>query len=849
MSNRPKDSSGDAGTSNGIEMPEQGHGGAARGNPIVPSVLVDESNGVLRPADFNLGDPELVEKLKEKFNETLSSIELVGNDRRSLVEDPKAGRLARGMEARNVRVVTQRNQHYTRTEMVIAADGAKQRHEPLSEINKRLFMSVTSYIGPVDRSFYGSPEAKIFVVNVPAGKYGQASINDVPMLLAPGAHVIEGSLLLGQQDVAEVLLAEIDTSSGDPLNRRQPTINRGMFVDSGELNVSHGTAHALMIPPGEFALVTVDNKRSILWGQEAPYFIRSKTQFEVQSNRSYKPATTRYVSHGTLHFFNIPVGQIAAIRVNGEAHLVQGNGQPFVLGEYGEQVQFDSTTGFHRNTEKLIRFGDKLYHNIPATEVLACQKDGQVMFLEAKDNKANQVGGFLAFSKDGGVSFVEARKDGGSAVTESLPLRFTLPVVGKSVANFLWKREDGDGYGFYPATSQRISIGLHDRVYVEPNRALVTQNDGGSPKVVSVGESRTKVCRPDEQVVGIVDLRLKQLRMPTREKIQAHQADGRSKPGSFSYMMQGGTKVALKIVASFTVEDAVKYLGLAGDINQITTFIENTIASDLTSFMAKRPYGGIFHHSGTAINLPPARESAAETSEPEPHGGAEAGSSHSHKGAEKSDEQGALNVEAQHYIEEKLASFGIKLHSIQFEDFAPYNAEVRKDLEKSAEQALLQRARLNQLRAQQAADQQEQAMQQQLKLSAIANQGAVITAEQALVTQQQALADAKRKLAETEAQTTGFEQLGSLVAMVQLAKSNPEQAPMILEMAKMQIAAKAAQGATFTGMSASATTQLSALSQGLQTGSFNIFSQLGSQGGVIRDQALQAPGQASDHAN
>lgn len=778
MSQRPKV------TTTGQEIELQSVGGAAKPADAVQGLPVDDS--ILRPADIALGAQDLAEQLKRKFNETLQSIELVGNDRRSLVEEPKGGRLARGMEARNVRVVTQRNQHYTRTEMVIAADGAMQRHEPMSEKNKRLFMSITSYIGPIDRAFYGSPEAKIFVVNVPAGQYGRATINDVPMLLAPGAHVIEGSLVLGQHDVAEVLAREIESRPDDPTNRRQANVN-GAFVSSGELNVSHGTAHALMIPPGEFVLVTVDNKRSLLKGREAPYFIRSKTQFEVKDNRSYKPAETRHVSHGTLRFFNIPVGQIAAIRINGEAHLVKGNGKPFVLGNSGEQVEFDSNTGFHSNTEKLIRFGDKVYFNIPANEVLACQKDGEVMFLEAGNNELSQ-----------------------QEKQVSLESGATLFTVGERVGNLLYQREEGEGFGFHPTTTQQISVGQHDRVYVEPNSVLVTQQLGSSPRAVEMPQKAVKICEPSEQVLGVVDMRLKQLRMPTPSKVQAHVADGRSKPNSFSYMMDGGTKVALKIVASFKVKDAVKFLAVAGDADQITTFIENTIVSDLTSFMVSRPYSGVFHASGTAIDLPVA--SSAEAS------------------YDELGDQGALNAQAQHYIADKLAEFGIELQSLQFEDFAPYNTKVREDLEKAAEQTLLQRSKLDQLRAEQAANQQEQEMRQQLKLTALKNQQALLEAEQELIEKQQALAAAKRELAETQAQTTGFDQLGPLVAAVNLVKQNPDQAEFILKFMQMQSYAQAAKGMNVTTVTPSFGAQLGMFNSGASTMNPAMLAQLAQAG-------------------
>ena len=236
MTHRSRGESGASG--DGVEMSPlhstvdgQGGGGGGGGAKVdTPEV---NSDSILRPADFCVGESDLAGKLQQKFNETLDGITLNSDDKRSLVEGPKAGRLARAMEARQVRVVTQRNQHYTRAEMVIAADGAKQRHEPIRERNKRLFMSVTSCIGPVDRACYGSPEAKIFVVNVPAGQYGRATINDKPMLLASGTHVITGSLQLGDSDVASLLEEEVNSNREEPLrhgNRAKCSPGIGYFL-------------------------------------------------------------------------------------------------------------------------------------------------------------------------------------------------------------------------------------------------------------------------------------------------------------------------------------------------------------------------------------------------------------------------------------------------------------------------------------------------------------------------------------------------------------------------------------------------------------------------------------------
>lgn len=198
------------------------------------------------------------------------------------------------------------------------------------------------------------------LVNVPNGRIAKVWINNNPVLLGPGPHVIHDQ------------------------NFRAP--NDADLVNYNDNRIDHGTYRIFRIEPNKFGMININNQPYFLVPREKPYVFKNPT---IHIPEHYiGEMKSVYISHGNYHIVQVPQGTVAKVWVDGVPVLLESRREPYVFKQSTFQLEkHKKDQWFAPTTERLITHGS-IKRILPRTgEVAVTYDNGRLVTFGPSDDR------------------------------------------------------------------------------------------------------------------------------------------------------------------------------------------------------------------------------------------------------------------------------------------------------------------------------------------------------------------------------------------------------------------------------------------------------------------------------
>lgn len=195
---------------------------------------------------------------------------------------------------------------------------------------------------------YGS-----YIVNVPNGKIAKVWINNEPVLLASGCHVIH-----------------------DPTFR---PVNETHLVDYGAPLIQHGTYVIVRIAPTTCGKIFINNTPYFLISREKPYVFKHPAI--IVPEQYISKLTSPIINHGNFNIMQIPKGKVAKVWLDPSTpDLLESRREPYIFTSPGFQIQKASENDYFVNTSDQQIIHGPIKRILPRTgEVAVTYNGGQLI--------------------------------------------------------------------------------------------------------------------------------------------------------------------------------------------------------------------------------------------------------------------------------------------------------------------------------------------------------------------------------------------------------------------------------------------------------------------------------------
>lgn len=153
-----------------------------------------------------------------------------------------------------------------------------------------------------------------YIINVPRGKYAKAwtGTDSKPIIFNEGVHVVEED-------------PSFKFNKSDSLKSGIPSFDeKAVFVEQKEAYIDHGTLHILRVPQGHLARVIVNGKAEFLEHHEEPYVFDTPNFIFNKNNDLIALNTPRInITHQNLHILLVPPGQYAKVTLSGKPKILE----------------------------------------------------------------------------------------------------------------------------------------------------------------------------------------------------------------------------------------------------------------------------------------------------------------------------------------------------------------------------------------------------------------------------------------------------------------------------------------------------------------------------------------------
>lgn len=208
---------------------------------------------------------------------------------------------------------------------------------------------------------YDQTERKITVngrsiINIPPGSYGLAQLNNLPVILSEGYHVIH--------------------SANFQFNPAQDV------VKTSKRFIQHGNKYILTVPNGDFAKVIIDNKPILIESRPEPYFFQSNN-FVFDERTDFVKIADTYINHINQHIIRVPIGCMAKIINNNKAILLPYRKEPYVFDS--NNFQFDPKKDIVNVSKPYIQHQNYHIIRVPIGKIAKVWRDNKAELLEYQE--------------------------------------------------------------------------------------------------------------------------------------------------------------------------------------------------------------------------------------------------------------------------------------------------------------------------------------------------------------------------------------------------------------------------------------------------------------------------------
>jgi hypothetical protein len=570
---------------------------------LAPEPNEFENADILREPQIEFGVEDLDQAITTLFNH-----EIGPDDDNSLYTAQGQFLLRKPVEKGMLRIAFTNDRGSVDAQMACNAGGLLRRKNKYGQGANAFESETLGYNFSVSLKLLGCHEARKYILNVGANEVALGSVDGKDFVFLSGTHLIESPRF-------ELNGVDIEAC----INTNREELNNA-FSSTAENHISHGTAHYVQVPPGKFSMAVVDNQPLVLPSKKERYAFRSTISFELKQNEDSSTLFSYdapFVQAGNMTRLFVPRAKIATLTINGEPQLLQGSGTATLLGGDGKYVDFQAKSDsepFYDINDEVIAVGNILRLRIPANHIATILKDG-VAELIVGTGRVHDLGGTgepaqLVWKKEGVTPFYSINDpiiQLNNRLRLQIPADKILPCVidgepyyltaadnakhdNIKMGSFSYKEQE-DGSPFLPFTTPQHQNGVKTWLNLEPTKKVVVNREGKMMELEHDNKLPTGVYIVDsriQQLVRVVDMRQRELRIPSEAKIEEHRQSNSEAVEYHVFNSQENVHIGVKGFVLYKPTDAVQ---LATTLKgHVVDRVEDVVVGDLAAIMSRTSY-------------------------------------------------------------------------------------------------------------------------------------------------------------------------------------------------------------------------------------------------------------------